>query len=294
MRNESRSRSPLRRAARRCRRCAGRMLLRRFLRHRLGVVSAACWCCSRWPAWRRPWSRRCSATIPNLVDLFGRFAAPSASHPLGTDELGRDLLLRLLYGGQVSLFVGLVGAVAASVLGTLIGVVAGYLGGRVDALLMRLTDAVIALPLLPLLIVLAAVDLTSSASRRIWRTPRAPASIASSLIMALAGWTTVARLVRGAVLSVREHDFVRAAVALGARPVRIMVGAYPAQHRLADHRRDHLSVGGVILTELVLSFLGLGIQPPLPSWGNMLTNAQELIWRRRSSRSIRACSSSSR
>ena len=215
---------------------------------------------------------------PNAVDLLGRFAAPSVSHPLGTDELGRDLLLRLLYGGQVSLFVGLVGAVAAALLGTVIGLVAGYVGGRADALLMRLTDAVIALPLLPLLIVLAAVDLGKLG---------VPAAIAQSesaslyrilLIIALVGWTTVARLVRGATLSVRERDYVRAAVALGAGPLRIMVRHILPNVVSPIIVATTLSVGYVILTESVLSFLGLGIQPPLPSWGNMLTNAQELIW----------------
>ena len=163
-------------------------------------------------------------------------------------------------------------------LGTVIGLVAGYVGGRTDALLMRLTDAVIALPLLPLLIVLAAVDLGKLG---------VPASVAQSdgaslyriiLIVALVGWTTVARLVRGAALSVRERDFVRAAVALGAGPLRIM-----RRHVLPNVVSPiivatTLSVGNVILMESVLSFLGLGIQPPLPSWGNMLTNAQELIW----------------
>jgi peptide/nickel transport system permease protein len=215
---------------------------------------------------------------PNEIDLLDRFAGPSWTHPLGTDELGRDLLLRLLYGGQVSLFVGLVGAVAASVLGTLIGVVAGYLGGRIDALLMRLTDAVIALPLLPLLIVLAAVDLTKLGIPADLAHAESASLYRILLIVVLAGWTTVARLVRGAVLSVREHDFVRAAVALGARPVRIMVAHLLPNIASPIIVATTLSVGGVILTESVLSFLGLGIQPPLPSWGNMLTNAQELIW----------------
>ncbi len=111
------------------------------------------------PAPRRS-SRACSARSERGRPARPLRAAVASSHPLGTDELGRDLLLRLLYGGRVSLFVGLVGALAAARLGTLIGLVAGYVGGRIDALLMRLTDAVIALPLLPLLIVLAAVDLS--------------------------------------------------------------------------------------------------------------------------------------
>ncbi len=255
-----------------------RLVLRRFLRHRLALASGLLLFVLALVCLAAPLIERLLGHDPNAVDLFGRFAAPSLEHPLGTDELGRDLLLRLLYGGQVSLFVGLVGAIAAATLGTMIGLLAGYLGGRIDALLMRLTDAVIALPLLPLLIVLAAVDLGKLGL---------PAELAQSagaslyrilLIIALVGWTTVARLVRGAALSVREQDYVRAAVALGAGPLRIMVRHILPNVVSPIIVATTLSVGNVILIESVLSFLGLGIQPPLPSWGNMLTNAQELIW----------------
>ena len=255
-----------------------RLLLRRFVRHRLAVASGIILLLLALCSLAAPLVAAWLGHDPNAVDLLGRFADPSPAHPLGTDELGRDLLLRLLYGGQVSLFVGLVGALAAALLGTVVGLVAGYTGGRIDALLMRLTDAVIALPLLPLLIVLAAIDL---------RELGVPAAVAHSesaslyrilLIVALAGWTTVARLVRGATLSVRERDYVRAAVALGAGPLRIMVRHVLPNVVSPIIVATTLSVGNVILTESVLSFLGLGIQPPLPSWGNMLTNAQELIW----------------
>jgi peptide/nickel transport system permease protein len=255
-----------------------RLLLRRFVRHRLALVSGLFLLSLALASLAAPLVERLLGHDPNVVDLLSRFGAASLEHPLGTDELGRDLLLRLLHGGQVSLFVGLVGALAAAVLGTVIGLLAGYAGGRTDALLMRLTDGVIALPLLPLLIVLAAVDLTKlglpadlvrSEAASLWRI---------LAIVALVGWTTVARLVRGATLSVRERDFVRAAHALGAGPVRVM-----AVHILPSVVSPiivatTLSVGHVILLESTLSFLGLGIQPPLPSWGNMLTNAQELIW----------------
>ena len=256
----------------------GRLLLRRFLRHRLAMVSGIVLLLLALCSLVAPLLAAWFGQDPNAVDLLGRFAHPSASHPLGTDEIGRDLLLRLLYGGQVSLFVGLVGAVTAALLGTVIGLIAGYVGGRTDGLLMRLTDAVIALPLLPLLIVLAAVDLGKLGL---------PAAVAQSesaslyrilLIVALVGWTTVARLVRGATLSVRERDYVRAAVALGARPLRIMTRHILPNVVSPIIVATTLSVGHVILTESILSFLGLGIQPPLPSWGNMLTNAQELIW----------------
>lgn len=213
----------------------------------------------------------------NDVDIFNRFAGPSADHWLGTDELGRDMLLRLLYGGRVSLIVGLAVAFAAAIIGSLIGVVAGYYGGRVDTLLMRSTDAIIALPLLPLLVVLAAADLT--------KLPLPDAVVQSEsislyriiIIVALVGWTTVARLVRSATLSVRSREFVVAAQALGTPAFTIM-----RRHILPNVISPvvvatTLSIGGVILLESVLSFLGLGVQPPIPSWGNLLTNAQELM-----------------
>jgi len=211
------------------------------------------------------------------VELLDRLAGPSAGHPLGTDELGRDVLLRLLAGGRVSLVIGIAAALAAAALGTLVGLAAGYLGGWTDRVLMRTTDAIIALPLLPLLIVLAAID-----PRKIG----VPAEVAQSetfslyrivIIVALTGWTTAARLVRAETLSLKARDFTRAAQALGARPERIMF-----RHILPNAAGSlvvatTLSIGTLILLESTLSFLGLGTQPPAASWGNMLTGAQELL-----------------
>ncbi len=214
---------------------------------------------------------------PNMVELLDRLAGPSAGHPLGTDELGRDVLLRLLAGGRVSLVIGIAAALAAAALGTLVGLAAGYLGGWTDRVLMRTTDAIIALPLLPLLIVLAALDLD-----KLGLPARLVQSDDISLlrIVALAvlvGWTTAARLVRGATLVARNRDFVRAARSLGAGVPHILW-----MHILPNVLgplivATTLSVGDVILFESVLSFLGLGVQPPLASWGSMLSNAQELI-----------------
>ena len=214
---------------------------------------------------------------PNTVELLDRLAGPSAGHPLGTDELGRDVLLRLLAGGRVSLVIGIAAALAAAALGTLVGLAAGYLGGWTDRVLMRTTDAIIALPLLPLLIVLAALDLD-----KLGLPARLVQSDDISLlrIVALAvlvGWTTAARLVRGATLVTRNRDFVRAARSLGASVPHILW-----LHILPNVLgplivATTLSVGDVILFESVLSFLGLGVQPPLASWGSMLSNAQELI-----------------
>ena len=211
------------------------------------------------------------------VDLYHRLEPPSLGHPLGTDELGRDLLLRLLEGGRVSLLVGVVAALAAAGLGTAIGLAAGYRGGRLDAVLMRLTDGVIALPLLPLLVVLAAIDLRKLGLPA-WLVQSEAASLYRIIVLvALVGWTTVARLVRGATLSLRAQDFVRAALSLGAGPRRIMLVHILPNLASPIIVATTLSVGHVILLESVLSFLGLGIEPPLPSWGNMLTGAQETI-----------------
>lgn len=211
------------------------------------------------------------------VDLYHRFAMPSLAHPLGTDEIGRDVLLRLLQGGQISLLVGIAAALASAVLGTAIGLVAGYRGGRIDSALMRLTDGVIALPLLPLLIVLAAIDLRKLGVPASWTDSEAVSLYRIIVLVALVGWTTVARLVRGAALSLMAQDFVRAATALGAKPARIMLVHLLPNLASPIIVATTLSVGQIILLESVLSFLGLGIQPPLASWGNMLTGAQETI-----------------
>ncbi|WP_256445763.1 ABC transporter permease [Skermanella sp. TT6] len=251
---------------------------RRFLRYPAAVLSLVLLMLLAGASLAAPLVESALGVDANAVSLFDRFAPPSPQNWLGTDELGRDVLVRLLYGGRVSLFVGLAAAVASAVVGTVIGLLAGFFGGRFDAFLMRVTDGVIALPLLPLLIVLAAVDLGKLG---------VPAGLAQSdqvslyriiVIVSLAGWTTVARLVRGAALSVRQREYVRAATALGAGNLRLMLVHVLPNVASPIVVATTLSVGNIILLESVLSFLGLGIQPPLPSWGNMLTNAQELIW----------------
>lgn len=251
---------------------------RRFARHKGAVAGAVVLVLLTLAALAAPLVEAALGVDATAVNILDTYAAPSAAHPLGTDDLGRDVLVRLLYGGQVSLAVGLAGALAAALIGTAIGVPAGYIGGRLDATLMRLTDGVIALPLLPLLIVLAAADPT-----KLGIPPDIARSPALDLgrivfIIALVGWTTAARLSRGATLTLKQHEFVAAAVALGAGPGRIMT-----RHILPNVVSPvivaaTLSIGNVILLESALSFLGLGIQPPLPSWGNMLTNALETVW----------------
>ncbi len=259
-------------------RSVGAILWRRFLRHRLALGSLIVLALLVLVTLAAPLVEAALGLDANRVSLLARFAPPSAQHWLGTDELGRDLLLRLLYGGRVSLLVGLAAAFFAALIGTALGLLAGYYGGSLDAVLMRLADGVIALPLLPLLIVLAAVDLTKLGL---------PAALATSedvsfyrivILISIVGWTTVARLVRGATLTMRTREFVRAAEALGAGAPRIMLVHILPNVVSPIIVATTLSVGNIILLESVLSFLGLGIQPPIASWGNMLTGAQELIW----------------
>ena len=254
-----------------------RLVWRRFLRHRLAEAALVFLAALLMLSLAAPLIAQLRDIDPSMTDLFHRLEGPSARNWLGTDDLGRDLFQRLLDGGRVSLLVGIAGAFLAAILGAVIGVVAGYLGGRLDSVLMRLTDGVIALPLLPLLIVLAAIDPAKVGI---------PAAVAQSetfslyrivVIVALTGWTTVARLVRAETLSLKARDFTRAARALGARPGRIMF-----RHILPNAAGSlvvatTMSIGGLILLESTLSFLGLGTQPPAASWGNMLTGAQELL-----------------
>lgn len=251
-----------------------RAALRRFLRHRPAVAAAAALLLLGGAALAAPLVAFVLGVDADAIDLAARLAGPSPAHPLGTDELGRDLLLRLLEGGRVSLFVGLVAALAATAIGAAIGIAAGYLGGWADAVLMRITDFVIALPILPLLIVMAAADLS-----RLGLDPDRPEAAVGRIvvILALVGWTTVARLSRGSALVVRELEYVHAARALGTGAPRTLVRHVLPNALSPVVVATTLSIGNLVLVESVLSFLGLGIQPPMASWGSMLTGAQALI-----------------
>ena len=211
----------------------------------------------------------------DTTDLATRFLPPSTVFWLGTDELGRDLFLRLLEGGRISLAVGLGAALISVFIGTAIGMYAGYYGGRTDAFLMRLTDIMLALPALPLLIILSAVDLQKLGIAA----DSTFAGIAKIVfLVCLFGWMGVARLARARTLEIASLDFIRASRALGVSHTRII-----HRHILPNILGTvivaaTLAAGHIILLESVLSFLGLGIQPPAASWGNMLTRAEDHIW----------------
>ena len=196
----------------------------------------------------------------DALDLANRRAAPSASHWFGTDELGRDLLTRVLFGARVSLAVGFVSAAVSALLGVVIGATAGWAGRWIDAVLMRVTDAMLAVPRLPLLMIAAAV--------------LAPNVAVLVLLVGAAGWMETARVVRAEVQSIKANDFVTAARAVGATSRRV-VGRHVLPGVLPTAAvATTLAVGRGILLESALSFFGVGVQPPAASWGNMLYQAQ--------------------
>jgi peptide/nickel transport system permease protein len=199
---------------------------------------------------------------PDFQNLRNRLAAPSAEFLLGTDHLGRDIFSRLLYGGRVSLFVGFVAMVGAVTIGTTVGAIAGYFGGLVDAFLMRLVDVIISFPNIFLLITLVAV-LEPSIDKLI-------------MVFAFLSWTGTARLVRGEFLTLKKREFVLAARTIGMSNTRIIFGQILPSAFGPVIVAATLAVGGFILAESALSFLGLGVQPPKATWGNMLTYSQSV------------------
>jgi peptide/nickel transport system permease protein len=199
-----------------------------------------------------------------IEGLEGMFNVPSRSHPLGTDDYGRDVLARMFFGGRISLFIGFVSAITAALVGALVGLVAGYYGGWADDLLMRFTDAMLSIPTFPLLIALASV-MGKGIGQII-------------VVIVVFGWMVDARLVRGLVLSLKEQEYVEAAHAIGASANRIMWRHLFPNTLAVLIVSTTIGIGGAIIYEASISFLGFGVQAPFASWGNMLQNAQQFIW----------------
>ena len=197
---------------------------------------------------------------PFAIDLPQALLAPSRAHWLGTDQLGRDVLSRMIYGTRISLIIGFVAVGVAVLVGTAVGALSGFYGGRVDWLLMRFVDTMLSIPSVFLL--LAVISILG------------PNIYNIMAIIGLTSWMGVARLVRAEILSLKEREFILAARVLGASSLRIIT-----RHLLPNAMAPvlvaaTLGVGGAILTESALSFLGLGVQPPAPSWGNIINEGR--------------------
>lgn len=232
---------------------------RRFLRHRLGMAGGVVVILLIFSSL---FASLISPNDPVDLETARRFLQPFADprFPLGTDELGRCTFSRLIYGGRVSLVVGITAMLATVITGLIIGLIAGYFGGKIDNILMRFTDTMLCFPQVFVLLILAA-----------FVTPRV---ISIALIIGLTSWMQVARIIRSQVLSIKEQDYIKASVASGASNMRIMYKELLPNSIAPVVVAATLNVAYAILSESYISFLGYGIQPPLASWGNMLTNAQ--------------------
>ena len=233
---------------------------RRFLRHRLAVSGLVVLAMLVIACFGAPWI---APFQENHQDLITGSTGPSPVHWLGTDELGRDFLSQLLYAGRISMSVGLGVGVLSTIVGVLLGSLAGYFGGWVDELIMRLVDLFLVVP--PIAILALVLQGFGSSS--------------ATIVLALSalGWTVIARVARSQVLSLREKEFVDAAIVLGASPMRVIVRHMIPNLAGVIAVNVSLAVAAAIITESTLSFLGFGVQPPDSSWGNMLSQAAGLL-----------------
>lgn len=235
------------------------IMVAKFLQNRLAVLGLIILVVVILSAIFAPWIAQHD---PNFQNLRARLQAPSTEYWMGTDHLGRDVFSRILYAGRVSLFVGFSAMLGAVAIGTTLGALAGYHGGKVDAFIMRLVDVVISFPNIFLLITIVAVF--------------QPTLDKLIMIFALLSWTGTARLVRGEFLTLKQREYVLAARTMGMSNIRIIFGQILPNAMGPIIVAATLAIGGFILAESVLSFLGLGVQPPTATWGNMLTNAQSV------------------
>jgi peptide/nickel transport system permease protein len=246
------------------RRSQGRIIFDRFIRNRAAVVGAVFLILMFLFCFVGPFLWRIDPNQINVANVNETLAGPSWAHPFGTDDVGRDQFARAMAGGQVSLIVGMLSMLLGIGIGTLIGSIAGFYGGWLDNILMRLTDVVLCVPLYLLLFVLSAAFSDGS-----------PRSVV--LIIAFFSWTYAARLIRGEFLALREREFVMAARTIGAKNLRLMF-----RHILPNAAgpiivNATLLVGTNIITESVLSYFGFGIQPPNSTWGTMISTGNEFV-----------------
>jgi peptide/nickel transport system permease protein len=215
----------------------------------------------------------------NQVNVIQRLHPPSAANYFGTDSTGRDVFARIIYGGQISLFIGVLSVLLALVLGITVGGLAGYLGGWVDIILMRFTEAALSIPSLFLLIILGKLFGSDIPTLKFLDRTFSGSVIVVILVIGLTSWMYLARIVRANILSLREMDYISASRALGASNIRILVGHLIPNTTMAIIVTATLGLAQAIISEAYVSFLGLGVQPPTASWGNLMDQSISLIQR---------------
>lgn len=235
------------------------LIVRRFFRHRPGVIGLAVLVALMIVAVLAP---SLAPHHPHKTNLLALSKAPDATHWLGTDMAGRDVLSRLIYASRVSIAVGFLSVALYAVIGWTLGLIAGYYGGVTDSIVMRVADMFLSFP--SFLVIITVVSLVG------------PSLYNIILVIGLTGWPGIARIVRGMVLSLREREFVECARGLGASNARVLL-KHILPHTIAPVTvAASYGIAGAVLFEAGLSFLGMGVQPPTASWGNMLTDAQSI------------------
>mgnify|MGYP005847252645 FL=1 len=252
-----------------------RLAWRRFRRHRMAMVGA--FIMLGLVGYIVIGSIVFSEANANFNDVKQRFLAPSAGHVFGTDEIGRDVMARTIYGGQISIIIGLVAAFISVAVGTLVGSLAGYYGGLLDSLLMRFTEAMLTIPQIFLLLVMAKFFGNRIGDIEFLGRKFSGSVIVIVLIIGVTSWMYVARIVRSTFLSLREQEFVVAAECLGVRKRRIIYGHILPNAMAPIIVAATLGVANAIITEAYISFLGLGVRPPTATWGSMMEGATSAV-----------------
>lgn len=236
-----------------------KLVVRRLKRNKLAIVSLTILCIliimAVFAPLFTPYER-------DGIDFNAIKQPPSKAHILGTDDLGRDVYTRLIYGGRVSLSVGIVAVAIELFIGVILGGIAGYYGGKIDSIIMRITDIFMSFPFLIIAITIVSI--------------LGPSIYNVMLVIGFLGWTGIARIVRGQILSLREQEFMEATEALGLSDFRKITRHLLPNTMASVIVWSTISIAGAILTESALSYLGLGVSPPIPTWGNMMQSAQKL------------------
>ena len=254
-----------------------KLIWRRFRKHHLAVAGVIVFLLIALACFLAPWIAPYDPISLNK-DASGallRNAPPSAEHIMGTDTIGRDVFSRLLYAGRISLFIAFIVVFVQEIFGVILGAISGYYGGMADDVIQRITEFMLTLPLLPLLLALSAIlrDVTIPGLPREWSS-----AVIIIVILIVFGWMGATRLVRAQVLSLRNQEFTEASKALGMGNAGIIFRHMIPNSLAPIIVNATLGLGGVIILESALSFLGFGVQPPVPTWGNMLNEYQSDMW----------------